>query len=648
MRTPRWIPLALACVAAPVLAQSAVVAPGDNLVVQGIPPIPAAIAHAVGRYTDFRSASFSDWHPARREMLISTRFGEVPQIHHVRFPGGARTQLTFFPDRVSTAFYRPKTGNYFVFSKDTGGNEFSQLYRYDPATGDSTLLTDGKSRNTGGGWSTSGELLAFQSNRRNGRDSDVYLINPAEPLSSRLLAECEGGGWRIADWSPDDRRIAAIEFISANESYLWLIDATTGAKTAVTPRNGSPSEPVAYTSAEFSADGEGLYVTTDRDSEFQRLAYVDLGSRSHAYLTDPIKWDVEDLDLSPDGRRIAFASNEDGVSVLRLLDTATGKIQPGPKLPVGVLSGVRWHSNNRDIGFNLTTARSATDAYSFDARSGRLERWTFSEAGGLNTEEFPEPELVRWKSFDGKSISGFLYRPPAKFTGKRPVVISIHGGPESQFRPQFPGRNAYYLNELGIAILAPNVRGSSGYGKTFLKLDNGMQREDSYKDVGALLDWIKGRPDLDPDRVMVTGGSYGGHMTLAVATLYPDRIRCALPVVGMSNLVTFLERTESYRRDLRRAEYGDERDPKVRAFMERTAPLNHAAKITKPMLVVQGKNDPRVPYTESEQIVAALRKNGTPVWFLMANDEGHGFAKKRNVDFQFYATVLFMQEHLLK
>lgn len=648
MRTYRWIPLALVCAAAPALAQSAVVAPGDNLVVQGIPPIPAAVAQAVARYTDFRMAGFSDWHPLRREMLISTRFGEVPQIHHVRFPGGARTQLTFFPDRVTTALYRPKTGNYFVFSKDTGGNEFSQLYRYDLASGESTLLTDGKSRNTGGAWSASGSLLAFHSNRRNGRDSDIYVVNPAEPLSSRLVAQCEGGGWRVADWSPDDRRLAVIEFISANETYLWLVDAQSGVKTAVTPRNGSPGDPVAYMSAQFSADGEGLYVTTDRESEFLRLAYVDLASRSHSYLTDSLKWDVEDVDLSPDGKRIAFATNEDGVSVLRLLDTATGKIQPGPKLPVGVLSGVRWHTNNRDIGFNLATARSATDSYSFDARTGRLERWTFSETGGLNTEGFPEPELVRWKSFDGKSISGFLYRPPAKFTGKRPVVISIHGGPESQFRPQFPGRNAYYLNELGVAILAPNVRGSSGYGKTFLKLDNGMLREDSYKDVGALLDWIKSRPELDPDRVMVTGGSYGGHMTLAIATLYPDRIRCALPVVGMSNLVTFLERTESYRRDLRRAEYGDERDPKIRAFMERTAPLNHAAKITKPMLVVQGKNDPRVPYTESEQIVAALRKNGTPVWFLMANDEGHGFAKKRNVDFQFYATVLFMQEHLLK
>jgi dipeptidyl aminopeptidase/acylaminoacyl peptidase len=256
---------------------------------------------------------------------------------------------------------------------------------------------------------------------------------------------------------------------------------------------------------------------------------------------------------------------------------------------------------------------------------------------------------VKWKSFDGKEITGFLYRPDAaKFAGKRPVIINIHGGPEAQYRPGFLGRNNYFINELGCAILFPNVRGSEGYGKTFLKLDNGLKREDSYKDISALLDWIPSRPELDAGRVMVTGGSYGGFMTLAVATNYADRIRCALDVVGISHLATFLKNTESYRRDLRRVEYGDERDPEMAEFMERTAPLNNAHKITKPLFVVQGANDPRVPKSEAEQIVATLKKQGTPVWFLMAKDEGHGFAKKKNADFQFYATVQFIRDALLK
>jgi dipeptidyl aminopeptidase/acylaminoacyl peptidase len=286
--------------------------------------------------------------------------------------------------------------------------------------------------------------------------------------------------------------------------------------------------------------------------------------------------------------------------------------------------------------------------YSLDVETGKLDRWTESETGGLNTASFVEPELIRWKSFDEKSISGFLYKPPAKFTGKRPVIINIHGGPEGQARPSFLGRNNYFLNEMGVAIVLPNVRGSSGYGKTFLTLDNGFKREDTYKDIGALLDWIKTRDDLDADRIMVTGGSYGGHMTLAIAWCYPERIRCAVDIVGISNFVTFLENTESYRRDLRRVEYGDERDPEMRAFMEKIAPVNNAGKMKKPMFIIQGKNDPRVPLIEAEQMVATLKKQGTPVWYLMAKDEGHGFAKKKNADYQFYATVQFVQQHLMK
>jgi dipeptidyl aminopeptidase/acylaminoacyl peptidase len=331
-----------------------------------------------------------------------------------------------------------------------------------------------------------------------------------------------------------------------------------------------------------------------------------------------------------------------------VLNLASRKEEKLPKLPIGLIGGVEWHNNSRHLGFTLTTVQSPSEAYSLDIITGKVERWTYSETGGLNTTTFVQPELVKWKTFDGRTISGFLYMPPAKFAGRRPVIVNIHGGPESQARPGFQARNNYYINELGIAMVFPNIRGSSGYGKTFLKLDNGYLREDSYKDLEALLDWIKSQPSLDGDRIMVTGGSYGGHATLAVATRYNDKIRCSLPVVGMSNLVTFLERTESYRRDLRRVEYGDERDPEMRKFLERIAPLNNAGNITRPMFIVQGQNDPRVPASEAEQMAATLKKNNTPVWFLMAKDEGHGFAKKKNQDYQFYATVVFVKEFLLK
>jgi dipeptidyl aminopeptidase/acylaminoacyl peptidase len=341
-------------------------------------------------------------------------------------------------------------------------------------------------------------------------------------------------------------------------------------------------------------------------------------------------------------------TNENGVSALHLLDAATAKERPAPRLPLAVIASVAWHPNGRDLGLSLSEARAPYDAYSIDVPSGKVDRWTESETGGLVASGFAATELVRFKSFDGREISGLLYKPPARFTGPRPVVISIHGGPEGQARPDFLGRANYLVSELGVAMVLPNVRGSAGYGKSFLKLDNWEKREDSVKDIGALLDWITTRPDLDASRVMVTGGSYGGYMTLAVATHYDDLIRCSLDVVGISNFVTFLEHTEPYRRDLRRVEYGDERDPKMREFLTQISPLNHADRIRKPIFIVQGQNDPRVNYTESEQMVAQLKKQATPVWYLKAKDEGHGFGKKKNQDFQFYSTVAFIQEFLLK
>ena len=627
-------------------AQPASIVPNENLVVEGVPAIPMAIADAVRPYAESRSAGFASWHPTRREMLIMTRFADTAQVHLVKMPGGARRQLTFFPDRVGGAAFQPARGQSFVFSKDTGGGEFFQLYRDDVATGAVTLLTDGKSRNGGAVWSHDGKWIAYGSTRRNGQDNDLYVQDPSDPKTDRRLAELSGGGWEAVDWSPDAKKLLVVEGISVNESYLWVVDAATGVKTLVTPKGGR--EKVSYGGGKFLPSGTAVYTTTDRGAEFQRLVRLDLASGQQTVLTPNIPWDVENFDVTRDGKRIAYVTDEDGASVVHVLEVESGKEAGVPRLPLGTLGSLKWHENGRDLGFTFSSARSPSDVYSFDASTGKLERWTESETGGLNPETFSEPELVRWKSFDGKSISGFLYKPAARFSGKRPVIVNIHGGPEGQSRPGYLGRTNYFVNELGTAVIYPNVRGSTGFGKSFSKLDNGMLRQDAVKDIGALLEWIRTRPELDADRVMITGGSYGGFMTLASAVAFNDRIRCSLDVVGISNFVTFLEKTEAYRRDLRRVEYGDERDPKMREFLQKISPLTSASKITKPLFVIQGANDPRVPRNESEQMVATVRKNGAPVWFLMAKDEGHGFAKKRNQDFQFYATVAFMQENLLK
>ena len=636
--------LGVALCAATLSAQEKVIAPNENLVASGLPAIPARIAEGAAPYTESRAVGLEDWAPKSHEMLIATRFADVVQLHTVAFAGGERRQLTFFPDRVLAGSYEPTAGKYLVVARDVGGDEFTQLYRFDLATGRATLITDGGKSQTGmGPWSHHGSWLAYNSSRRNGTDKDIYVIDPSDPKTDRLVLRVDGGGWRPVDWSHDGKELLVEQYLSVNESYLWLVDVSSGAKTLLTPKG---AEKVAYSGGAFAANDKGIYTITDLGSDFQRLAYLDRASGKVTALSHE-PWDVEEFALSRDGATLAYVTNEDGIGKLHLMSTASRKALAAPKLPVGVIGGLRWHPDGTMLGFTINSTRAPSDAYVLTLATGKVARWTFSETGGVDLSQMPEPELVRWKTWDGRMISGFLYRPPARFTGKRPVIVNIHGGPEGQSRPTWLGRNNYFVNELGIALLYPNVRGSTGYGKTFVALDNGTLREGTYKDIDALFDWIASQPGLDAQHVMVTGGSYGGHMTLAIATHYSDRICCSVDVVGMSNLVTFLEHTESYRRDLRRAEYGDERDSTTRAWMEKTAPLNNVDKITKPLFVVAGLNDPRVPYTEAEQIVAAARKNSVPVWYLLAKNEGHGFAKKGNADFQFYATVEFVEEYLV-
>ncbi len=472
-------------------------------------------------------------------------------------------------------------------------------------------------------------------------------MNPLKPESDRVVAKLDGGGWFGFHFSEDGKQLAFIEYKSANETYIWVMDVKSGRKRRVTPPE--KGDTVFWGETHFSKDGKGLFTITDKGNEFRRLAYLPLSGGKLRVLTPKLEYDVEDYDMSFDVNRLAFITNERGADVLRFIDLATLKELPRPPLVQGVIGGLKWRKGKSgELAFHMSSARSAGDVFSYDLAANTVTRWTNGNNPNVNTSEFVEPKLVKWKSFDEREISGFQYQPPARFEGKRPVIINIHGGPEAQARPGFIGRNNYFVSELGVAMIYPNVRGSEGFGKTFLKLDNGMKREESVKDIGTLLDWIATQPDLDASRVSIMGGSYGGYMTLACAFHFADRISGALSVVGISNFVTFLERTESYRRDLRRVEYGDERDPEMRAFMEKIAPLHNADRIPKPLFVVQGRNDPRVPYTEAEQIVATLKKRGTPVWFMMANDEGHGFVKKPNADYQFYATVEFARQTLLK
>lgn len=617
-----------------------------NLTVEGISPAPEELKQNIGRYLEFRSASFESWHPQRQEMIISTRFADTMQLHLVKMVGGARKQLTFGSEPITRGSFQPKSGACFAYAQDVGGGEFYQLYRYDPADGRTTLLTDGKSRNVGTKWARSGKWMAYTSTRRNGKDNDIRIINPLDPASDREAFQVSGGGWSVLDWAHDESKLLLGEYLSANESIVHVLDLKTGKTDRITPK---ADEKVMWSGGQFAADDRAIFTVTDQGAEFLRLTHLDLTSKQTRALTAMIPWDIEEFALSPDGRTIAAIANVEGSSELKLIDAASGKFKETPRVPVGVMSGLEWHEDGIRLGFSLNSAKSPTDAWSLDLSASQLSRWTESETGGLNPSTFSEPELLKIKSFDGIPMSGFLYRPDAaKFHGHRPCLILIHGGPEGQSQPTFLGRYNYLINELGIAIFLPNVRGSSGYGKTFLKLDNGMKREDSVRDIGAFIDALAKDDRLDAGRFAVTGGSYGGYMTLASMIHHGARLRCGVDSVGISNFLTFLKNTQDYRRDLRRVEYGDERDPVMAEFLAKISPTARAGEIKRPLFIVQGKNDPRVPVSEARQMAEAVRKATGTVWYLEAADEGHGFAKKKNADFLFVVTVQFLTEHLLK
>jgi dipeptidyl aminopeptidase/acylaminoacyl peptidase len=628
----------LAGAATPAAAE---VAKPSALIADQVPAVPDALATATRPYMEARSAGFAGWNAADKAMLISTRFGNVSQFHSVVMPLGMRRQISFEVEPLGGSW--SPNGDVLAVVKDNGGDEFFQLYTLE--SGRLNLLTaGGKSRNELGAWSQDGRLLGFSSTERNGTDSDLYVIDPRNPASKRRVAEVKGGGWSIADFEPGNSRAVVFEYVSVTKSNLHLIDLATGRMAAI----GDPAKPIAYGGAEFAPDG-ALWVTSDEDSDVQRLGRLDVRTGKFKPVGGAARWEVTGFDISKDGKTIAFVTNEAGIARLSLMNVASGTIRQIPGLPAGVIGGLEFAPWGT-LGFSLTSAKSPLDAYSLDPKTLKITRWTESETGGLDPSVNVEPELVEVKSFDGETVSGFLYRPdPQRFPGKRPLIVNIHGGPEGQSRPSFLGRNNYLLNEQGIAIFFPNVRGSTGYGKRFVSLDNGpFKREDSVKDVGAYLDRLATDPALDSSHFAVTGGSYGGYMCYASAIHYADRFRGALCNVAISNFVTFLENTQSYRRDLRRVEYGDERDSAQRGKLEEISPLRRIAEIKSPLFVVQGANDPRVPKSEADQLVKALRGQGQSVWYLVGENEGHGFAKKENQDYLFWNTLMFWDQTLLK
>jgi dipeptidyl aminopeptidase/acylaminoacyl peptidase len=632
------IAIAIAPAAAQTSAQSSAVPTRTvgTATLQGVPEIPANVSAAVQRYQNSRAAQFEDWLPDG-SMLIATRFGATQQLHHVAAPGAARTQITFGSEPVAGARTIPGSDR-FVMSRDTGGDEWFQLYTRG-LTGTDFALTEAGTRNESPVFSKDGSLLVWSRATKGSAAYSLLSVDPRQPGSPRTLHQVDGA-ISPADIAADKSRLIFVRGISNREDQLFELDLASGKATRIAPK----AKPAVYQDPRYLPDGRSVIVVSDNESDTRRLVQIDLASGRQTVLTPDLKWDVEGYDLSDDGRVLAYAVNEDGFSRVVVQDRVTRRALPQPTLPKGVLTALKFTPDGKRLAIGLTSATSAGDVWAWDVDGARLVRWTNSELGELGPAKLAEPELIRFKSFDGLSVPAFVYRPKDVPAGTRtPVIIDIHGGPEAQTRPIWNYGAQYFADVLKATVILPNVRGSDGYGKRYLNLDNAEKREDSVKDIGALIDWIGQQPGLDAKKVAVYGQSYGGYMSLAVMTHYSDKLVGGVERYGISDWASFLNNTEAYRRDNRRAEYGDERDPKMQKVFAKISPLANVGRITKPMLVMQGANDPRVPQSESEQVVAKLRANGTDTWYVLFADEGHGFLKKHNNDLRREVETVFLK-----
>jgi dipeptidyl aminopeptidase/acylaminoacyl peptidase len=618
----------------------------ENEIQSGIPPIPDSITDGIRKYQNTRSANLAGWLSNGNGIVIQTRFAETNQLHVVYTPGGARNQKTFRPEEVIDASVCPdSTKNLVVFSQDSGGNEQFQLHAIDIATMKSQLITDGHSSNGNVVWSNRGDRFSFTSTKRNGKDWDIYLCNADSAFTVSLVQEVEGM-YSVLDWSPDDSRLLVQRYLSSTISQLYIIDIPTK---AMRPLKNSPGK-ASIEEAVWDNDGRGVFYTSDETADTRTLCYFNSADQKETIITGNIHWEIRYLSISRDRSYLLFTTNEHGYLGVYILDTKTLKYRKLDFLPKGIIGSFHFHPYKNILGCVIRDADLPGDVFTVDLDKSSIQRWTYSEYGELDSGSLVKPEIITFPTFDSvenkpRMIPAFLYKPSGN--GPFPVLLFIHGGPETQYWPSFSPFIQYIINELRIAVIAPNVRGSGGYGKTYLELDNTTNREDAVKDIGALLNWIRTQTDLDSSRMAVMGGSYGGYMSLSSLIQYNDQFKAGIDLYGISNFVTFLESTASYRRDLRRVEYGDERDPAMREYFRKISPVNNASKIKAPLLIIQGANDPRVPLSESEQIAAAVRKNGKPVWMLVASDEGHGFRKKGNKEYQDCVTVLFLKKFLV-
>ncbi len=627
------------------------------LKLEDVPAVLPSDAAILRPYLEARVGTVFGWLPHGDGPLIGTRFADSQQLHAVRTPMGARTQLTFAAEPILTAITNHNTAApAMIYARDSGGDEQFQLYFHNLLINESALLTEGAAtRNEKPAYAPDGFQFAYTRTDASGK----YQIRmgdtrkPGETKTVFTAPDPARGTWYVMDISRNADKLLLQNYASILDSNLIELNLKTGKRLALGAAKG-----IAASAARYAPDGQSVFYLSDAGHDYLQLWRYDFASKAHGQISPYLSGDVEEFSLNADASQVALNVNVEGSSEVQVyqlrdltkpnhLSVASEPIARASAKP-GVITGVQFHPKENRVLMSLSGAQNPGNAFELDSASGKVTAWTEHELGGMSAGSLIVPERIQFIGGTGitrYNIQAFAYRPHR--VGKHPVLVLIHGGPESQARPGFDAWIQYLVRELHVTVITPNLRGSTGYGRVFTAMDDGVKRDDALTDLGALLDWIATQPEFDAKKIALMGGSYGGFITLAGLTRYSDRLACGVDIVGISDLTTFLQNTANYRRDLRRAEYGDERVPAVQKFFQHISPLKNAEKIQVPLMVIQGANDPRVPASEAIQIIAAVRANAQPVWSMTANDEGHGFKKKVNLDRMRLAVAAFLRQHLL-
>jgi protease II len=620
-----------------------------QLRMENVPAVDSRDKLALRPYTEARTGTVFGWHPEGTGIIIGTRFGNTQQLHHVKSIMGARTQITFEEEPINIASINNSlTEPAMIFGKDSGGDEQTQLYAQSLFDGKRALLTEGpKTRNEMPVFAPDGERFAYTRTDASGK-YHIRVGSIKDPATIKSVFEAPGT-WYPMDFHPTEDKLLIQNYRSVLDSEIFELDLKTGKKTVIP----TDKKPAASGSARYGQKGKVVHFLSDNGGEYSQLMRFVRGTKRSTELSPKVAMfgaDVEEYSFNADESLMALNVNQSGSSEL-LVYSLYGEAKPLARAFAnpGVISGIRFHPTDNKVLLSLGGSQNPGDAYVFHVNDSQMQRWTQHELGGLRDSQMHLPERITFVSAKNTpkahGIQAYVYRPEG--AGPHPILAMIHGGPEAQARPGFDAWVQYLVRELKIAIIIPNVRGSTGYGRTFTSMDDGTKRQDAINDLSGMLDWIAEQKEFDAKRVGIIGGSYGGFMTLAALSQFPDRFKAGIDIVGISDLGTFLKNTSNYRRDLRRVEYGDERKPEISKFFETISPLKNASKIKAPLFVIQGFNDPRVPESEARQIAEAVRKNGQAVWTMTAMDEGHGFRKKTNVERMRLAMVAFLREHLI-